>query len=916
MPVVIVAEKPSVAGDIAKVLGINSKQETHWQSEEIWVTWAVGHLLELKTPEEYDESFKNWRKSIEKLPFIPENFQLKPITGRGSNRKQLTAIKKMITSKDCTEVVNACDAAREGELIFRRIIEFSKVKCKTSRMWLQSLTNDSIQNAWDNRVSSSDYEPLRDAAVSRAEADWIIGMNGSRVAATFLRTSRNDKKSLSIGRVQTATLGMIVDHEIAILSHNPAPFWELEAKFSSGDATWSARWERAGHKDDPENPEIKAHRITETSEKEMLEEILGSDGEFITTQTERDAKEKPPLNFDLTSLQREANNLWSWSARRTLSVAQELYDTHKLTTYPRTDSRFLPEDMMEEISKTIRQLGAQDKLNEHSQRLIDNGLKNVKRNFDNKKVSDHYAIIPTGKLPPSGLSSDAAKLYELISRQFLASFHPESVWKVEKRTATKQGQNFIKEARSLSIPGWRAVRPKKQDLPEGWGKLPSNPCPSQLVAHEFKEEKTKPPGRLKEAGLLRLMEHAGKKIDDEELAGAMKGKGLGTPATRAETIEKLITREFIGRGKGGSLRATAHGIKMIDILRRIPIEWITSAELTGDMESKLDGVQRGTNQRDAYMSEIRSRVQELVDKIRDHDRSELYSKNEPVGPCPVCQSNVGETILSYICETNEGRDKGCSFVMWKDASGRWFDRKTASRLLEEKSIEDLHGFFSRNGDGYEVSVNIDDSGKVVIAGSTAETTDSSDKELCPCPKCDQGTIRIGETTYACDNAECKFRGLGRNVCKRDISVDEAKKILTEGKSDLIEDFTSRRGKPFPAYLILEANKVGFEFPPRAPPADAKKFPVTEGLLAICPKTNVGIIETETHYQAEENSEGCKISILREVSKRTITREEAKELVEKGKVGPFDDFISKAGKPFTAILYMKKDGKIGYRFAKK
>ena len=548
MPVVVIAEKPSVATDIAKVLGVGTKKETHWESDEVWVTWAVGHLLELKTPEEYDDSFKNWRKSIDKLPFIPDNFQLKPITGRGSNRKQLTAIKKMITSKDCSEVVNACDAAREGELIFRRIVEFSKVKCNTSRMWLQSLTNDSIQNAWDNRVSSSDYEPLRDAAVSRAEADWIIGMNGSRVAATFLRTSRNDKKSLSIGRVQTATLGMIVDHEIAILSHSPEPFWELEAKFTSGDATWSARWERAGHKDNPEKPELKAHRITDSTEKEKLEEILASDGDFTAKQTDRDSKEKPPLNFDLTSLQREANNLWSWSARRTLSIAQELYDTHKLTTYPRTDSRFLPEDMIEEISKTIRQLGAQSNLNEHSKRLVDNGLKNVKRNFDNKKVSDHYAIIPTGKIPPSGLSSDAAKLYDLIARQFLASFHPESVWKVEKRTTTKQGQNFIKEARSLSTPGWRAVRPKKQDLPEGWGKLPSNPCPSQLVAHEFKEEKTKPPGRLKEAGLLRLMEHAGKKIDDEELAAAMKGKGLGTPATRAETIEKLITREFIGRG--------------------------------------------------------------------------------------------------------------------------------------------------------------------------------------------------------------------------------------------------------------------------------------------------------------------------------------------------------------------------------
>ena len=262
-----------------------------------------------------------------------------------------------------------------------------------SRMWLQSLTTDSIQTAWDNRASSEEYGSLRDAAISRAEADWIIGMNGSRVAATFLRTSRNDKKSLSLGRVQTATLAMIVEHELEVLSHNPEPFWELEAKFSSGDAKWSARWERTGHKDDPENPELKAHRIMEKSEKEIIEEILIGDGGFTVEQTDRNSTEKPPLNFDLTSLQREANNMWSWAAKRTLSMAQELYDTHKLTTYPRTDSRHLPEDMMESISKTIRQLGAQDKLNPHSKRLIDDGLKNVKRNFDNSKVSDHLSLI-------------------------------------------------------------------------------------------------------------------------------------------------------------------------------------------------------------------------------------------------------------------------------------------------------------------------------------------------------------------------------------------------------------------------------------------------------------------------------------------------------------------------------------------
>ena len=917
MVAVIIAEKPSVAADIANVLGVGKKSETHWESDDIIVTWAIGHLLELKTPEEYDESFKNWRGTIDKLPFIPEQFQLKPISGRGNNRKQLTAIKKIITAKSCTEVVNACDAAREGELIFRRIIEFAKIKVPSSRMWLQSLTADSILAAWENRAPAADYEPLRDAAVSRAEADWIIGMNGSRVASTFLRTNRNDRKSLSLGRVQTATLAMIVDHELEILGHSPSPFWELEAEFTSGDANWKARYERPGHKDDPDKPEHKAHRIIDPEEKKMLDELLSSDCPFSVQQSDRESKEKPPLNFDLTSLQREANGMWSWSARRTLQVAQELYDTHKLTTYPRTDSRHLPEDMMEEVSKIIRQLGAQDDLSEHSKRLVENGLTNAARNFDNSKVSDHFAIVPTGKLPGGNLSKDAERLYDLIARQFLASFHPESVWKVEKRIATKQKQTFVKEARSLSTPGWRAVRPKKQKLPVGWGSLPSNPADADLAGHEFKEEATKPTNRLKEAGLLRLMEHAGKKIDDDELAEAMKDKGLGTPATRAETIEKLITREFITRARNGTLRATPHGIKMIDILRRIPVEWITSAELTGDMESKQSNVQKGNFKRESYMNSIRDLVKEMVDGIRDHDRSTLYSSEQSLGNCPICSSGVKETILSYICEANEGRDAGCSFVMWKDSSGRWFDRNTASKLLEEKSIPNLHGFFSRDGEGYENTIEITKDGKVQVAGVAAEKSSSNDEELCPCPKCSRGTIRVGESSYACDDEECKFRGLGKSICKRNISVDEAKKILTEGKSDLIEDFVSKRGRNFAAYLIVEANKVGFEFPPREPPADATRFEVVPGTVAICPKHGVKIVETETHYVSEQNDKGCKISIMREMSKRAITREEAKTLVEKKKVGPFDDFISrKAGKPFSASLYMKGNESIGYRFAKK
>ena len=297
MAVVVIAEKPSVAEDIAKVLGVNKKTDTHWESDDLIITWAVGHLLELKTPEEYDERLKDWRKSIDLLPFIPEKFELKPNSGRGSNRKQLTAIKKLISNKNCIEIVNACDAAREGELIFQRIVEYSKSKIPMSRMWLQSMTPDSIMKAYDNRLDSSTYTKLKDAAVSRAEADWIIGMNGSRIASTFLRTGRNDGTSMSLGRVQTATLALIVDKELDILGHKADPFWELEVDFKSANCEWSGRWERRNNVEDKDNPLSKAHRIIDEKEKQMLENLLTSDGDFMTSQEHRDSKENPPLKF-------------------------------------------------------------------------------------------------------------------------------------------------------------------------------------------------------------------------------------------------------------------------------------------------------------------------------------------------------------------------------------------------------------------------------------------------------------------------------------------------------------------------------------------------------------------------------------------------------------------------------------------
>ncbi len=907
MSIVVLAEKPSVAEDIAKMLNINKKEATHWAGNEIVVTWAVGHMLELKYIDDYNPEFKNWRKTAADLPFIPEEFEFKPKSG--STRKQLTAIKKLMGDKSVTEVVNACDAAREGELIFQTIYRYSKSKSPVSRMWLQSMTKEAIQRAWDERKSSEEYQNLSDAAYSRSYADWLIGMNGSRIAEVFLPKKRTER--ISLGRVQTATLAILVDHEIEILKHTSTPYWVLTAQFEGSDSSWNGRWEGGKSTED-----TKPHWILTVEDKDRIQALIDSNQKAVVTQNVTTSKERPPLNFDLTTLQRQANSMFSWPAKRTLNVAQALYERHKLTTYPRTDSRFLPTDMKDTINTTLSNLGSLDEMKGFIESLTKNGLQNISRNFNDAKVSDHFAIIPTGNLPSGTLSKDERRLFNMIVRNFIASWYGESVIEKQKRSADLGGEIFNKEAQQYIKHGWREVVPKNLSHPEGWGTISSDNPHASVSSHEWSEEKSKPPARIKEARLLSLMEKAGKDIEDEDLAEAMAGKGLGTPATRADTIEKLLSRGYISRQQSGALNATPHGIRIIEILRRIPVEWITSPELTGEMESALTSVQRGEMEASKYMDSIVSQTTDLVIRVRDHDRSQLFANDDSIGKCPQCESTIVETALSYTCDKNEGKEKGCSFVFWKDTSGRWFDRETASRLLEHKELSDLHGFFNRNGESYETSVVISNEGKVTSSKSTGNIANATDEAVSPCPKC-AGTIRETDTHYACDQEDCKFAGVGKVICKREIRIDEAKAILVDGKSPLIEDFISRRGRPFPAYLVLEGNKVGFEFPPREASADARRFEVTPGVVAICPKHGAEIFETETHYRPKTSASGCKIDIAREISKREITREEAKLLIEKGEIGPFDDLIAKkSGNPYTAILWLKKNERVGYRFAKR
>ena len=914
MTIVIIAEKPSVANDLANVLDVKEKKETHWHSDNVVITWAVGHLLELKSPDEYNSELKDWRKSLDSLPYVPESFDFKP---KQYTKKQLSAIMKILKNKSVTEVVNACDAAREGELIFRSIIQYSGVDIPISRMWMQSMTDEALLKAYNDRKSGDHYQSLSDAAFARSHADWIIGMNGSRVANIRLPKNKREKTSNSLGRVQTPTLALVVDHELKILSYEPVPYWQLNATFTVDDAKWTARWERNGHKDDPSNPEKKSHRIVDAKEKEIVEKSISS-GKTKVSEESRIKKEKPPMNFDLTSLQKKSISLWNWTSKRNDSVAQDLYDKFKIITYPRTRSKHLPDDMKDEVIKIIDSISQQSEYSELTNNISKNGLMNVKRNFNTSKVDDHFAIIPNGNVPPESLSGDHKKLYDLIVRNFLASWYDNAQWKVTKRIAEVDGQLFVKVVEALDSPGWRAVIPKKNNVPEGWGSLPANPCNASLLSYEFTEEMSKPPNRLTENSLLTLMETAGKNIEDDEIADLMKDKGLGTPATRSSIIENLVEqRKYLRRSRNGSISVSSQGIRIIDILRRIPVDWITSAELTGQMEYSLQSVENGEQSVDHYITQIIKQTTEMVENIREYDRNELYKNEPPIGDCPCCDAQVYENSMAYQCEKNISRDSGCSFVFWKDTSGRWFDRKTATRLLNARTLVDLHGFFRQSGDIYDATVELSDDGKVIPKGAGDTTSSTSDVELCECPLCDSGSIRITEFNYTCDVEDCKFRGLKNEMGKRIISPDEAKTILTNGKSELIDDFISKRNRPFSAYLVLQGNRVAFEFPPRQAPADAKKFEVKPGVVAICPKTKVEIIETEVYFQPENTGSECKIQISREMSSREITRDEAKILIEKGQIGPFDDFISKrTGNSFNAILYMKKNQSVGYKFAKK
>ena len=823
----IIAEKPSVAQDIAKALGGFTRQGEYFESDDYVLSSAIGHLLELTVPEEYDVKRGKW--TFTHLPMIPPRFALNPIEKTSDRLKLLTRLMKR---KDVSGLVNACDAGREGELIFRYVVQHAfndKPAKPVRRLWLQSMTAASIRDGFAHLRSDAEMLPLADAARCRSEADWLIGINGTR-AMTAFNSKEGGFYKTPVGRVQTPTLAILVERENRIRAFKSRDYWEVEAEFQAVAGTYRGRWFDEKFKKS-EDEHAKAERLWEKSRaEEIRKKCMGKHG--VVEEESKPKTELSPQLFDLTSLQRDANGRFGFSARTTLSIAQALYEKHKVLTYPRTDARCLPEDYIGTVKDTLQALEGTG-----YEGLARNILKNGwvhpnKRIFNNAKISDHFAIIPTGAAPKS-LSEAEQKIYDLVTRRFLAIFYPAAEYNVTTRITRVEKEAFKTEGKVLVTAGWLAVYGKAASADEESPNLPPLEPKERVWANdvEVKDNQTKPPARFNEATLLSAMEGAGKLVEDEELREAMSERGLGTPATRAATIEGLIAEEYVHRN-GRELQPTAKAFSLLFALEQLRVDEIRSPELTGLWEWKLKEMEHGRLKRDEFMSHIVEQTQVMVDRIKhgefaDPDFGTLKS------PCPKCGGTIHETYKHFKCDK-------CDYKLWKVVASRQWEPEEMDELLAKRQIGPLDGFRSKMGRAFSAIIKLNaehtpefDFGN--NAEAEGEEVDFSGQEpLGACPKCgarvfDQGMAYLCEKSVGAAKS-CDFRS-GKVILQQEVSRAEMQKLLETGKTSLLKGFVSNRTrKKFSAYLVRGTDgKVGFEFEVRAP--KAPKAAAGEGAAA-------------------------------------------------------------------------------------
>ena len=849
----IIAEKPSVAQDIVRALtpesGKFEKHAEYFENEQYVVTSAVGHLVEIAAPEEYDVKRGKW--SFAHLPVVPPHFDLAPID---KTKTRLNAVVKLLKRKDVSNVVNACDAGREGELIFRLIQQYAKAKQPVKRLWLQSMTPQAIRDGFSQLRADAEMQGLADAARSRSEADWLVGINGTRAMTAF--NSRDGGFFLTtVGRVQTPTLSIVVEREEKIRKHVARDYWEVKGVFGATAGAYEGKWFDPKFKkgDDAED---RADRLWDKQRAQaIVDACRGQKG--TVTEEAKPSTQASPLLYDLTSLQREANGRFGFSAKTTLALAQTLYERHKALTYPRTDSRALPEDYLGTVKKTVEMLakealpaGMKD-INGHAAKALKEGyVKPTKRVFDNAKVSDHFAIIPTLQVP-HGLSEAEAKLYDMVVKRFVAVFYPSAEYMVTTRitqvaakgAAPPTTHHFQTNGKVLVNPGWLAVYGKEaQDADATL--VPVQPNETVRVDEvDAIALRTKPPPRYSEATLLSAMEGAGKLIDDDELREAMQEKGLGTPATRAAIIEGLINEKYMLR-EGRELIATAKAFQLLTLLRGLEVEELTKPELTGDWEYRLAQMEHGRLSRDAFMSDVARMAERIVKKAKEYDRDTIPGDYAILdAPCPKCGGIVQENYRRYACTGKPG-EAGCGFSITKIPAGRAFELDEVELFLVNKRIGPLDGFRSKKGFPFAAELRLveddeTDNWKLEFdfgederqAAESGEPVDFGDQDpLGRCPK-DGGKVFEHGTAYVCENTtgparSCDFKS-GKIILQQPIAREQMTKLLAEGKTDQLENFVSNKTRrKFKARLAYDAKegKVIFEFEPR-------KFPPRKGAAA-------------------------------------------------------------------------------------
>ena len=846
----VIAEKPSVGRDYAKALpGTFTDRKDYLESDDYVVSWAVGHLVELAEPEDYDSKYRMW--SLNRLPIIPEQFKLKPIEGRG--KSQLDTLSKLFKRKDVDQIINGCDAGREGELIFSYIYELAGNGKPVSRLWVSSMTRDAIREGFDHLRDGAEMAPLEAAARSRSEADWLVGMNGTRAAT---KVGRLDGV-VSLGRVQTPTLALIVRRDLEIDAFVPETYFQVDARFELDESrTYVGRWF-----------EGREDRTPERERAEAVAAAAGGAPATVVSVKRKERKERSPLLYDLTSLQREANRRFGMSAARTLAAAQRLYEGSShgaVITYPRTRSQFLPSDQIPTLKPTAGKLAGIPAYRPHAEYVASLDVLPLARVVNDGKVDDHHAIIPTGELPRGELSGDDGRIYDLVARRFLAVFHPDARFEDTDVVTEAGGQSFRTKGKRLLEAGWRApafgdeasAPPEKRDDEEAPEQaLPridegeSGTCAEATVL----EKQTKPPGRYTESSLLGAMETAGRTIDDEELREAMKESGLGTPATRADTIERLLNVGYIDRD-GKALTSTPKGRKTIELLGT---HALTSAELTGSWEKRLSEIEHAQADRSAFMADIASFTDEIVEYFRT-------LRTESLGACPNGDGDIRENRAAFGCSSYKSKSEpGCGFTIWKNQGGFTITREAVAELLASGRGQ-LDG---------GATLVLDDEKHPLIVGEDGKPLTQS-APLGPCPNGD-GEIKENRAAFGCTSYKSKKDpGCGFTVWKNQagftVTADEVRQLLERGEAELADG-------PQPARLVLaEGNKPQI--------VDEAGKPL-EGTLGPCPNGDGEIKENRRGFGCtswkSKSEPGCGFTIWKSQRGFTIGTDQVRELLERG-----------------------------------